>query len=455
MAILEENLSMLEETYEGTDLHLASKLGYEVHAKSMIELRNALISSINSKGDTPLHLAASLGHTSILIWMLESIELHNACETKALEVPKLSEMRNNDGLTPLHCAAMNGSVEILRVFLDKFPSSFYSVTLEKKETVFHVAARHKKDEAFIFMAKSDKLGQLLYQLDVEGNTVLHAAASVGSIDLVKYIIKETEVKVTTKNKKGFVAVDLLNKDDGDFLQLFTALMMCDLEIVIERPPSPREMGNFDSQEVDDLKLQKEIVRVKSSPNKKFEMQLEALQSARNTLTIVAVLIASVTFTCGINPPGGVYQETSSIGKSTAARTLAYMIFTISNSIALFTSVSMVVLLVSIIPYKQESLLKFLIIAHRMMWVAVGAMASAYVSATSVILPNFGETKWLLYATLAIASLTLGVMFVYLHCKLAKCHKRKVHLLGRLTTPPVRNRYVDMAANIEKGYYSLS
>ncbi|ESQ42997.1 hypothetical protein EUTSA_v10015255mg, partial [Eutrema salsugineum] len=401
MAIIEDNLSMLEEAYDGTVLHLTTQLGFEVHAKKMIELRTALISSANSKGDTPLHLAASLGHTSRAG---PSIALHTASETKALEVPKLAEMMNNDGLTPLHCAAMNGSVEILRVFLDKFPSLFYSVTLAKKETVFH----------------SDKLGQLLYQLDVEGNTVLHAAASVGSI-------AETEVKVTTKNKKGFVAVDLLNKDDGDFLQLFTALMMCDLEIVIERPPSPREMGNFDSQEVDDLKLQKEIVRVKSSPNKKFEMQLEALQSARNTLTIVAVLIASVTFTCGINPPGGVYQEEHSIGKSTAARTLAFMIFKISNSIVLFTSVSMVVLLVCIIPYNEDSLLKFLVIAHRMMWVAVGAMASAYVSATSVILPNFRETK----------CLTLGVMFVYLHFKLAKYQIRKGHLLDHLTIPPVR------------------
>ncbi|CAF1699020.1 BnaC03g71720D [Brassica napus] len=58
------------------------------------------------------------------------------------------------------------------------------------------------------MAKSDNLGQLLYQLDIDGNTVLHVAASVGSIALVNYIMEETNVKVTTKNKNGFIYIKI-------------------------------------------------------------------------------------------------------------------------------------------------------------------------------------------------------------------------------------------------------
>lgn len=181
--LVEEYLSMLKETYEGTGLHLATQQGDEVYAKKIIELCPSLVSSTNSKGDTPLHVAARLGYTSIFIWMLESTKLHNACEQKTLHDPELAEIMNNDGFTPLHCAAMKGSVEILKEFLNRAPSSFYTVTLEKRETVFHIAARHKKNEAFILMAKSDNLGQLLYQLDVDGNTVLHVAASVGSISV--------------------------------------------------------------------------------------------------------------------------------------------------------------------------------------------------------------------------------------------------------------------------------
>lgn len=273
--------------------------------------------------------------------------------------------------------------------------------------------------------------------------------------LVKYIIEDTKIEVNTRNKKGSAAVDLLDNDDENFHQLSTVLM-CDPKILIEHPSSHREMGSFEVQVVDDLKkLQKEMLRVQSrdSPKKPFEMQLEALQSARNTLTIVGVLIASVTFTCGINPPGRIYQEGLSIGKSTGKnlsfRDLLYKQYHSVAYISVYGHSSP-----QHYTLREDSLLKFLVIAHWMMWVAVSAMASAYVSAASVTLPHCGETKWLLCATLAIASLTLGGMFVYLRFKLAKCVLRKVKLLRCLSSPPVRkNGSVDMAANIVKGYYS--
>ncbi|CAF1699018.1 BnaC03g71730D [Brassica napus] len=96
--LVEEYLSMLKETYEGTGLHLATQQGDEVYAKKIIELCPSLVSSTNSKGDTPLHVAARLGYTSILIWMLdlESIKLHNACEQKNLDAKKTA-LCGNEG----------------------------------------------------------------------------------------------------------------------------------------------------------------------------------------------------------------------------------------------------------------------------------------------------------------------------------------------------------------------
>uniref|UniRef100_A0A1J3II38 Alpha-latroinsectotoxin-Lt1a n=1 Tax=Noccaea caerulescens TaxID=107243 RepID=A0A1J3II38_NOCCA len=169
---------MLKETIVGEDLHEGRKIGYEVLVDKIIELYPTLIGSINSKGDIPLHLAATLGHTNLLLKMLNYKKSHNACKTETSDLSKVAELMNKDGSTPLHCAAMKGQVEIMREFLDKAPSL---VTLEKKEPVFHKAVRHKNANAFIFMAKSANLGQFLYQLDVEGNTVLHVAASVGSL----------------------------------------------------------------------------------------------------------------------------------------------------------------------------------------------------------------------------------------------------------------------------------
>ncbi|CAL9214406.1 unnamed protein product [Arabidopsis halleri] len=517
---LRPSLVCSRNAYGNTPLHLAAVLGDIDIVVQMLETGLEVCSAHNIKNHTPLHLACrsnsieaarliaektqsiglgelnlaiSSGSTSIAriilerfpdlareeAWVVEdgsqSTLLHHACDKGDFELASillgldqgLEETLNTNGLSPLHLAVVRGSVVILEEFLDKVPLSFSSIT-PSKETVFHLAARNKNMDAFVFMAESLGINSqiLLQQTDESGNTVLHIAASVAcDAPLIRYIVGRNIVDIMYKNKMGFEAFQLLPREAQDFellsrwLRFGTdTLQELDSENNVEHEGSQEievirllRLIGINTSEIAERKRSKEQEVERGRESLEYEMHIEALQNARNTIAIVAVLIASVAYAGGINPPGGVYQDGPWRGKSLVGKTTAFKVFAICNNIALFTSLCIVILLVSIIPYKRKPLKKLLVATHRMMWVSVGFMATAYIAASWVTIPHYDGTRWLFPAIIAVAGGALTVLFSYLGVETIGHWFKKMNRVGDI--PSFARTSSDLAASGKSGYFT--
>ncbi len=174
----------LKNTMGLTPLHLAWKMKKYKLAKFMIANDEVLldISNFNDKGDSLLHLC-----------LQQESDINKDILKHLVKKPEHWQCQNNKLDTPLHIAAEKSSLEVLSLFSD-FSAGPYN---SKGLSPFQVAVGCRTVDVLVSLSESchpDFTSKTRH-----GDSLLHIAAALNSLEVVKFMSCFLDINVTNSN----------------------------------------------------------------------------------------------------------------------------------------------------------------------------------------------------------------------------------------------------------------
>ncbi|KAL5987583.1 hypothetical protein ACLOJK_035332 [Asimina triloba] len=360
----DKNLCCIRDEDGRTPLHLAALRNrrgvVDIILDRMQEHARELAQQLDSQRCSPLHLASASGHLPIV--------------EKLLPVnPEMCLVPDQNGHTPLHVAAFKGHTEVVTYLITQRPKLAWLLT-DLMEPILHFCMNYNRFEivkVLLDSAGDPKIVNLdrkfVEMKDANDNTILHLATMKKHKPMLEHLINQTEVDVNAKNMDGLTALDslLLSPYEPEVEEVLAILRR-------KQPES----------------------RIKVHPARQpHEGDDKWLENTRGSLMIVAILISTVTFQAALNPPGGVYQDTTYgdpsekywhyVGEAVLSyrAPLRYTVFVIFNGIGFVASLLIILLLLSELPLDQKHIMRILTV---IMWVAVSTMLISYAYLSSAL-----------------------------------------------------------------------
>lgn len=344
--------------------------------------------SLNCQDKNPLHIAAMLGHVAFVTAVLR-------VNSDMCLVP------DRFGRNPLHIAAIKGRLAVLQELIHARPLAAREKT-DGGGNILHLCVKYNQLQALQFLVQTIRDPEFLNAKNDDGMTVLHLAVCDKQNETVKYLLRNKVADVNAKTANGNTALDLIQGDINS--EIARSLEDAGAKRARDISP-PATMGN-DRQET----------------NKSHGHHAQAggdwLARKRDALMVVASLIATMAFQAGVNPAGGVWQDNNTDGPNPHKAGEAVMAYSHPkyyrnfirvNTVALVSSLSTIMFLISGLPFRRKFFMWCLMV---IMWLTISAIALTYGISIVIVTPK-DERKQLGHVIETAVIVWCGVMALLL------------------------------------------
>ncbi|KAJ4840120.1 hypothetical protein Tsubulata_051522 [Turnera subulata] len=375
--LLEEDQLVLDRyvasCFAETPLHVSAMLGHVDFTRELLTRKPHLAKELDLHRSTPLHLAAANGHLEVVKMLL-------------LVHADICLVQDRDGRNPLHIAVIKGHLEILKELVQAKPEAI-QLRGRKGETMLHFCVKHFQFDALKFLVNSINQDGFVNVQDNHGFTILHLAVAQGQIEMINFLITETMIDINSLNSKGLTALDIALAEDAGRTSRAKEIQNYVLDVGAPsaqytlspglHEPETFEAKNLCSSEKDGSTTARS--KAKSSNKHHRSKNNKEMRQKRNALMVVASLITTMAFQAGINPPSGFWQddtESHEAGHSILATKLptSYRLFVAFNTTSFLASLSVILLLISGLPFKRIFSVWILMV---IMWIAMMSMGLTY------------------------------------------------------------------------------
>uniref|UniRef100_A0A5B6YXX1 PGG domain-containing protein n=1 Tax=Davidia involucrata TaxID=16924 RepID=A0A5B6YXX1_DAVIN len=433
------------------------------------------IAAKNRSGFDPLHIAASQGHQAIVQILLD----HD---------PGLSKTVGQSNATPLISAATRGHVEVVHELLSK-DSSLIEISRSNGKNTLHLAAR--QGHVDIVKALLDKDPQLARRTDKKGQTALHMAVKGVSCEVVKLLLQadaaivmlpdkfgNTALHVATRKKRAEIVNELLCLPDTN-VNALTRDHKTAFDIVEGLPLSEETsemkdcLARCGAVRANDLnqprdELRKTVTEIKKDVHTQLKqarktnknmngiakelrkLHRAGINNATNSVTVVAVLFATVAFAAIFTVPGG--DDDS--GMAVMVSNPSFKVFFIFNAIALFTSLAVVVVQITVVRGEIKSERQVVEVINKLMWLASVCTTVAFIASSYIVVGR--HHRWAAVLVTCVGGITMaGVLGTMTYYVVKSKRKRKVRKREKLSRSGTNSwRHSDLSDSEVNPIYAI-